>query len=97
VGNERLVVEGHERIETLEDREGDGEEQGDVGEVRLERSLVRERVTRDSLSLHGPLETDERSQDGDPGEGSEDGDGRDKVVEDSQTVCEGEARSVGSR
>jgi hypothetical protein len=90
VGDERLVLEGgHERIETLEDGERDGEEQRDVAEVRLEGGLVREGVSRDPLSLHGPEETDVRSQDRDPGEGSEDRDRRDKVVEDGQTVCEG--------
>lgn len=90
VGDERLVLEGgHERIETLEDGERDGEEQRDVAEVRLEGGLVRKGVTRDPLSLHGPVEADVRSQDRDPGEGSEDRDRRDKVVEDGQTVCEG--------
>ena len=90
VGDERLVLEGgHERIETLEDGERDGEEQRDVAEVRLEGGLVRESVSRDPLSLHGPVEADVRSQDRDPGEGSEDRDRRDKVVEDGQTVCEG--------
>ena len=88
MGDERLVVEGHEGIETLEDREGDGKEERNVGEVRLERSLVRESVTRDSLSLHGPLETDVRSQDGDPGKGSEDGNGGYEVVENDETVYE---------
>lgn len=89
VGDERLVLEGgHERIETLEDGERDGEEQRDVAEVRLEGGLVREGVSRDPLSLHGPVEADVRSQDRDPGEGSEDRDRRDKVVEDGQTVCE---------
>lgn len=87
MGDERLVCEGHERIESLEDGEDDGEAQRDDGEVGLEGSLVRESVSGDSLSLHGPVETDVRSQDGNPGKSSKDGDGRDKVVEDDETIC----------
>lgn len=37
VGDEALVVEWHEGVEALEEREGASEEQGKVGEVRLKR------------------------------------------------------------
>ena len=54
--------------------------------THLQRRLVRQSVPRNSLSLHGLLESDERGQDRDPSQGSKHGDGRDKVVEDLERI-----------
>ena len=55
--------------------------------THLQGGLVRQSVPGNSLRLHSLLESDERRQDGDPGQSSEHGDRRDEVVEDLKGVC----------
>ena len=45
-------------------------------------SLVGEGIPGNTLSLHTPHESDVGSEDGDPSEGSENGDGGCKVIKD---------------
>lgn len=47
------------------------------------------------MCLHRPLECNKRRKDGDPGQGSKDGDCRNKVVEDLESICgEGMTMSI---
>ena len=55
VGDERLVVKEHERVEALEEGQKAGEKEGKVGGPGLEGGFVRESVSGDSLGFHSLL------------------------------------------
>lgn len=71
---------------TLEESNDAGENERGVGVVRLEWSLPRKSVTRDTLGLHAAHHGNVRSSDGDPREGTTDSDRGSKVTKDSVGV-----------
>ena len=71
----------HNAVKTLGKRYDDRADQSVPAEERLETRLVRQLVSGDALRLAGFHESDVRKDNRDPGDGREEGHGRDEVLE----------------